>query len=237
MKSWRGWLGGGLVIAAGACSNLTTGSDGLVALELRLPSPPNVEQFDTLVLQAVALGSRGDSLPIPVYWRTLDGSILTIVDSTGVITTDSTSGSPRVQAYVGALRSDIQTLNILPRADTVRLTGVDTITVASTDSVSDTLGVVVESDNPPGGVSGTTILFQVVDSVAARGTVTFVNGTAGLLVYRANTGLTGGPSPAVALERIAGRTPPSSVQVQVSATRPSGKVVPGSGQVFTILFP
>jgi len=225
-----------LVVLAGACSNLTSGSEGVVALELQLPAPAIVEQHDTLTLHAVALNAQGDSLATPVYWRTLDDSILTIVDSTGLVTSDTTTGLPRVQAYVGSLRSEIQTLTILPRADTLRLTGADTVTVAAADSVSDTLGVVVESDNPAGGITGTSILFQVVDSVAARGTVEFVNGASGLLVYRATTGLSGGPSPGVALRRIAGRTPPASVQVQVSATRPSGRAVPGSGQIITVLF-
>jgi hypothetical protein len=204
-----------------------------VALELRLPSPPAVEQNDTLTLHARALNANGDSVATTVYWRTLDDTLLTVVDSAGLVTTSRTSGQPRVQAYAGSLRSELVILTIRPRSDTLALTVSPTITVPAGDTLSDTLGAAVLSNNPAGGVTGTSIVYAVVDSVAARGKVRFANG---LLTLRATTGANGAPVTAVTLRTVAGVTPPATVQVRVSATRPSGQDVPGSGQLFTILF-
>ncbi|HXI20618.1 MAG TPA: hypothetical protein VNH46_06010, partial [Gemmatimonadales bacterium] len=102
------------------CSSLT-GDQGIVALELRVPSPAVVEHLDTLALRARALNVSGDSVAATIFWRTPDSTL--VLDSTGFVTTDSTSGSGRVQARVGSLVSDLVTLTILPRADTLQLTG------------------------------------------------------------------------------------------------------------------
>lgn len=226
---WR-WA---IALAGIGCSNLPSTAGGIVALEIRLPSPPALEQNDTLVLRARALDENGDSVAAQVYWRTLDDTLVTLVDSVGIVTTSRTAGAPRLQAHVGSLRSEIVTLTIRPRSDTLTLTVADTITVPAVDNASDTLGAAVLSNDPVGGVTGTSILFEVVDTVAADGALEFSNH---LLVFRATTGSTGAPATAVTLRKVVGRTPPGSVQVRVSATRPSGTVVPGSGQVFTILF-
>jgi hypothetical protein len=216
-----------------SCSDITAGTNGVVALELRIPSPPAVEPNDTLALHARALNAQGDSVATPVFWRTLDDTLLTIVDSTGLVTTSAVSGQPRVQAYVGTLRSELVTLTIRPRSDTLVLTVPDSMTVLPGDTVTGTLGAAVQTNNPVGGVAGTSILYKVVDSLPAAGKLRFSNG---LLLLRANTGSNGGPVQAVTLQTIAGATPPPTVLVQVSATRPSGRAVPGSGQVFTILY-
>jgi hypothetical protein len=215
------------------CSNLTESNGGIVALGLRLPSPAAVEPGDTLALVGYALDINGDTVNTPVYWRTLDDTLLTIIDSTGLVTTSKTSGQPRVQARVGSLRSEIVQLTIRPRSDTLRLTGTDTLTVPAGDSLSDTLGAVVESQNPAGGVLGTSILYEVTEPDSGLGRVRFPNG---LLVYRVTTKSNGAPATAVALRKITGTTPPAVLQVRVSAQRPSGRAVPGSGQQFTLLF-
>jgi len=235
------WIAGTLV----ACSKLTEGSGGVVALELRLPVQPAVEQNDTLTLRARALDAKGDSVAATICWQTLDDSVLAIVpDSadgtlapceyrTSRVTTSRTSGTARVQASTSGLRSDLISLTLRARSDTLRLTVPDSIVVASGDTAPDTLGAVVESQNPAGGVSGTSILYEVMDTLSTRGTVALNNG---LLAYRAATGLNGAPVTAVVIRRIPGATPPAAVQVRVSAARPSGQPVPGSGQQFTILY-
>lgn len=230
MSHRRAWLA---ALAVLGCSDLADSSGVVVALELQLPVPPAVEPNDTLALIGYALDINGDTLDTPVYWRTLDDTLLTIVDSIGLVTTSRTSGSPRVQARVGSLVSQLVTLTIRPGSDTLRLTVPDTIPVPAGDSVSDTLGAAVESRNPAGGVSGTSILYEVVDTAAAQGKVRFVNG---LTTYRATTGPTGAPATPVVLYKITDPIPPMTVQVTVSATRPSKTPVPGSPQQFTILF-
>lgn len=220
-------------LALAACSSLSSGENGVVALELRIPSPAVVEQNDTLRLRARALNAAGDSVGAAVYWRTLDDSVLTVVDSIGLVTTDTTSGTARVQARVGSLRSDIVTLTLRRRSDTLALSVPDTITIPAADSVSDTLGARVESLNPAGGVAGTSILYEVVDSAASRGKLRFANG---LLAFRATTGSDGAPTAAVTLRKVAAQVLPPAVEVRLTALRPSGTPVPGSGQSFTLLF-
>jgi len=221
-------------LALAGCSDLTSGSGGVVALELRLPSPAVVEQNDTLRLHARALDAEGDSVAIAVFWRTLDDTLLTVVDSAaGLVTTARTSGQARVQARVGTLRSDIVTLTLRPRSDTLIVAVADTITVPAADSVSDSLYARVESLTPAGGVAGTSILFQLVDSAAARGVLRFANG---LLTFRAATSTTGAPATRVTLRKVVNQVPPPVVEVRVSASRPSGIAVPGSGQIITLLF-
>lgn len=223
----------GATIALSACSNLPSGEGGVVALELRLPSPAAVEQNDTLQLRARALNAAGDSVAAAIFWRTLDDTVLTLVDSIGVVTTARTSGTARVQARVGSLRSDLVTLSLRPRSDTLLLSVADTIIIPAADSLSGALGARVESLEPAGGVAGTSVLYEVIDSQAARGKLRFANG---LLAFRATTGSDGGPTTAVTLRKVAAQVPPPVVEVRVSARRPSGTPVPGSGQAFTLLF-
>ena len=228
----RPWPLGLLAFLAG-CSDIS-GSKGVVALELRLPSPPQVQQFDTLVLRARALDLDGDSVDVPIYWRTPDTTLI-LADSAGRLSTALTSGTGRVQARVGRLYSALSepAFTILPRADSLRLTVPDTLTVPPADTASGPLGAALDSNDPAGGISGSSILFEVVDPAAA-GLVRCANGA---LAIRATTSTGGTPSPAVTLRKVPGATPPATVQVRVSATRPSGTPVPGSGQLFSLAFP
>jgi hypothetical protein len=221
----------GLVLLAG-CSDIS-GSGGVVALELRVPASPQVQQHDTVTLRARALDQNGDSVEVPIYWRTPDSTELDLFDSTGRMTTPLTSGSGRVQARAGSLYSELLTFTILPRADTLRVAGPDTLTVPAADTASGGLVAALESNDPVGGISGSSILYEVLDSSAAIGLVRFPGGR---LVYRAATSTGGVPSPAVTLRKVPGTTPPATVQVRVSAARPSGISVPGSGQLFTLTF-
>jgi hypothetical protein len=109
------------------CGNLGAGDDGVVALELRLPSPPVVEPGDTLQLRARALNADGDSVAATIVWLTPDSTIL--VDSSGRLTTDTTGGTGRVQAKVGTLRSNLESFTIRRRSDIVVLTAPTTVTV------------------------------------------------------------------------------------------------------------
>ncbi|MEO8633803.1 MAG: hypothetical protein ABI587_00860 [Gemmatimonadales bacterium] len=225
-----------LLLALAACSSLNDIGGGIVALEVQLPVPAFIEPNDTVQLRARALDIQGDSVAATITWLTPD-TTLVIDPTTGEVTTTLTSGSGKVQAKVGNLRSDISgtngTLTIRPRSDTLRLTGFDTLTVLATDTISAPLLAAVESNSPSGGVATTTILFSVVDTASAAGNVHFAGNGLGL---RATTGSSGAPTVGVTLRRTPGGTAPDSVLVDVSAARPSGAVVPGSGQRFTVRF-
>lgn len=213
------------------CGNLTEGEGGVVALELRLPSPAVVEQGDTLQLQARALDADGDSVAADIVWITPDSTIS--LDSTGLLTTDTTAGTGRVQARAGTLRSNLETFTIRRRSDTITVAPAP-ITVPPTDSASAELEAFLRSVTPDTvGISGGSLVYQVVDSVTFDDVVHFAGGGMSL---RATTGADGSPTIPVTLRRDPGATFPVTVTVQVSATRPSGTAVPGSGQTFSITF-
>jgi hypothetical protein len=215
----------------GGCSNISAPKGQPVALELSLPVPAAVEQNDTVRLRARALDANGDSVAATIVWRSAD-TTLTMVDSTGLVTTALTSGTGRVQASTGSLRSALTQLTIRPRSDTLALTAASSDTVPATDSASAVLGTSVLSFNPAGGVLDARVLYEVVDTVAALGKVRFPGGA---LRQKVAT-LSSGAAATITLRKVAGTSPPASVQVRVSANRPSGTPVPGSGQLFTILF-
>ncbi len=216
----------------GGCSNLSGPKGQPVSLEVSLPVPAVVEQNDTLQLRARALDINGDSVAAIIVWRSAD-TTLTMVDSTGLVTTPLTTGTGRVQAVTGSLRSTLAQLTIRPRSDTLALTSPLTDTVLANDSASAALGSSVLSFNPAGGVFDNRVLYEVVDTVAALGTVRFAGGG---LSQRVPTLSSGAVPATVTLRKVSGATPPASVQVRVSASRPSGTPVPGSGQLYTILF-
>jgi hypothetical protein len=214
------------------CSDLAGTGGGVVALELRLQNPAVVEQQDTLVLSARALDVNGKPVAADIFWRTPDSAL--IVDSTGLVTTEASSGSGRVQARTGSLLSDLVSLEIHRRSDTLVLHGPATITVPATDTASAALVAAVQSLAPDTvGISNTRILYEIVDTATAQGNFHFQGGG---LSLRAATGLTGEPLVPVTLRKASPGTAPASVTVVVSATRPSKVGVPGSGQVFTIDF-
>jgi hypothetical protein len=220
----------GLLLATLACSKLPSGEGGVVALELRLPAPAYVEPGDTVTLRARALDAQGDSVDARIVWRVLDSTLI-LVDSAGRITTDTNAGSGRVQAALGRLFSDLQTLNIRPRSDTLVLVGPAVDTVLAGDTASNPLVAAVQNLALASGVAATTIQYAVVEPTAV-GRVWFAGRSD---TIRVTTGSTGQPIVGVTLRRT-GSSAPDSVHVSVLATRPSTDTVPGSGQQFTVIF-
>jgi hypothetical protein len=214
------------------CSNLSGPKGQPVSLELDIPVPPVVEQNDTLQLRARALDINGDSIAATIVWRAADSTLL-MVDSSGLVTSTFTTGTGRVQAVAGKLYSSLTQLTIRPRSDTLALTSALTDTVPSTDTASAMLGSSVLSFSPTGGVLDNRVLYEVIDTVAALGTVRFAGGG---LSQRIATLASGDVPTTVSLRKVPGTTPPDTVLVRVSASRPSGTPVPGSGQIYTILF-
>lgn len=221
------------ILLAG-CSDIAGTKGGVVALDVQLPSPAAIEPNDTLTLVARAVDGNGDVVTGAVItWATPDTGFS--VDSvTGKASTTHTSGSLRVQARTGSLLSDLALLEVHRRADTLRLTDSTSLTVPASDSASGALVAAVQSLTPDtAGISNTRILFEVVDTAAARGKVHFAGN---VLAVRVATGSDGKPATPVTLRRASGAPAPLAVQVRVSATRPSGATVPGSGQTLSVTF-
>lgn len=222
------------MLALAGCSDIAGSKGGVVALDVQLPNPAAIEPNDTLTLVARAIDANGDVVDAAVIrWATPDTGF-TLDSVTGTASTALTSGQLRVQARTGSLISELAALEVHRRSDTLRLTDSTSLTVAAADSASGALVAAVQSLTPDtAGISNTRILFEVVDTAAARGKVHFAGN---VLALRVATGSDGKPATPVTLRRAAGATAPLAVQVRVSAKRPSGAVVPGSGQTLSVTF-
>ena len=53
----------------------------MIAIQVQAPADAAVEPGDTITLVAQALDKNGDVVSEPVYWRTTDPNLLTMVDS------------------------------------------------------------------------------------------------------------------------------------------------------------
>ena len=106
----------GLLTAA--CSDLPVTGDGVVLLEVTTPPSLTLRQGDSLALSARALDAQGAEVTVPITWATPDTTIT--VSDAGVVTALTASGSGRVQAGVGTLRSNILTFALQPQPTTLR---------------------------------------------------------------------------------------------------------------------
>lgn len=100
----------GLLCAA--CSNIPSEGDGIVALELRTPLAITLKAGESVTLKARALNSAGDSVAADIFWTTADTSIS--VDEQGTVTALQGTGSGRVQAATGTLRSELVSITLQP---------------------------------------------------------------------------------------------------------------------------
>jgi len=89
-----------------ACGKLGTNLEEVVALEVVLPD--TIVVGDTFVARGRALNGRGDSVAAQVFWSSLDTAIIVVLDSAAGDTYGRAAGSGRMQARVGALRSNEQ---------------------------------------------------------------------------------------------------------------------------------
>lgn len=91
-----------------ACGKLGTDPEQVVALEVVLPD--TIVVGDTFVALGRALNDRGDSVAAQLYWSALDTAIIVVLDSVAGDAYGKAAGSGRLQARVGALRSNPQSV-------------------------------------------------------------------------------------------------------------------------------
>lgn len=102
------------LISLAGCSSLPVDGDGIVALQIRTQSPLSLHQGQQALLRARALDQQGDSVPALIRWHTADTASLTLDSLSGIVVARKPSGSAKVQAAVGTLRSDPITITLLP---------------------------------------------------------------------------------------------------------------------------
>jgi len=113
---WRRLLVLGLLLAA--CSDLPVTGDGVVSLEVTTPPSLTLRQGDSITLTARALDAQGEEVAVAILWATPDTTIS--VSEAGVVLAVTASGTGRVQASVGSLRSNILTFALQPQPTVLR---------------------------------------------------------------------------------------------------------------------
>ena len=211
------------------CSDLDELEGGIVALEVRTPFPAVVEVNETVQLSATPLDAEGDSVAVPVTWRTPDPTVL--VGETSGIVTGLSPGTGRVQATSGSLSSELISLSVIAPADTVVLEGDSIVVTPATPGLTAPLTVRLESFSPPGVLGTRPVVFEITRPTATPLAVTLPGG---VLIDTIATGADG--RAAITVSRVTTEAVPDSVFVEVRASRTRGAVVPGSGQRFIVLF-
>jgi len=225
----------GCLALLAACSNLATTDGGVSSVEILIPSPAEVEAGGSIQLVGVARGPDGEPLDVPLYWRALDTTIA--VDSLSGRLSGLVGGKTgRVVARAVDLYSAIVTFTVLFPADTLIRVGDSVLTVAAGTTASPPLSVRVEGGQPPAPVDRRRVTFEVIAPVFADPADRTVEFAGGLLATSIATTSTGVPSPQATLNRREGFAAPDTAVVRVSVYRPGGGIVPGSGQLFLVLF-
>jgi hypothetical protein len=199
----------------------------VVALDIfPLPDSGRIEVGGTLRPHARALDGQGDSVAATITWATLDTAILSVDSGTGA-TLGKAAGNGRIQAHAGNLRSNPLSITVLAALDSISASGstVDTVTVSTPDSLSDSLSVAAWVGKV--AAAGRRVRFVATIYPGGGTTVTFVPGDS---VPTNSVGL------AVVQLRYTGGPRPDSVVVLASARHGDGTAVAGSPVHFVVGF-
>jgi Bacterial Ig-like domain (group 2) len=226
VKQWLGLLP---ILAAAGCSSLDEGEAGVVALEVRAPLPAIVEVGETLQFSAKPLDANGDSVGVPVTWRSPDATVA-VGEATGLVT-GLAPGQGRVQAVVGSLTGELVSLAVIAPADTLGIVGDSIVPVAADPGVTPPLTVLLASNNPAGPLDARPVVFEITSPTAEPLAVTLPGGVLIDTLLTAVDGTAG-----IVVSRVPGALLPDTVFVEIRASRTRGAAVPGSGQRFIVLF-
>jgi len=104
----------GLIAAlVSGCSSLPTTGDGVVELRVGIPTKLTLEPGETRLLTARAFDRTGAEVSTTIVWETPDTTV-SVDPVTGVVTGVTASGTGRVQASTGTLRSNMIVFTLIP---------------------------------------------------------------------------------------------------------------------------
>jgi hypothetical protein len=219
-----------LPLLAVGCSGLDESEAGVVGIEVQVPGPDSLEVGESIQLGAKPLDKNGDSAAAAVTWVSVDPTA-SIDPVTGVLTGLSV-GSARVQATVGPLGSALITFAIVPRADTLAITGDSIFTASVTTLPLPDFPTLLSSSNPAGPAPSQGVIYAITSPDPLAGPLSVVLGTNNQVADTIPADANGAAVSHLVL--VPGTVAPDSVIVTISATRIRGAVVPGSGQRFIL---
>ena len=178
---------------------------------------------DTLHPRARALNGRGDSVAADITWSSLDTTLQVVDPLTGAALGRFT-GTGRLLARSGTLRSSPVTITIRAALDSIRADGPtrSTVIVSTPDLLSDSLQI---------HAFGPTVNANVKVALS----IDFPPGGSGLTLVPGDTVLTNASGIAVFQVRLTGVRPDSAV-VTASARHANGTPVAGSPVTFVVEF-
>lgn len=98
------------------CSSLPTTGDGVVELRVEVPADLTLEPGESRALTARAFDRTGGEVTTTIVWDTPDSTV-SVDPATGVVTGIALSGTGRVQASAGTLRSNLIIFKLAPPPD------------------------------------------------------------------------------------------------------------------------
>ena len=221
------------------CSSLQPNDAGVSILEVHLPVCGGIEVTTTVDLKARTFGPGGDAVEAPVRWRTPDPTAIHVDSATGRTTGLVITDTARVQALVGTnapLISDLLSLVVTPRADTLAQSSAARVTVNTKSTGSAALLVTISKKSLATPVKAFPLVYRVIAPVFTTSADRTVEFPGGKLALTACSSGSGTPLVQTQLNRRANTTQPDSAIVEVTAQHPDGSVVPGSGWQFTVIF-
>jgi hypothetical protein len=140
----------------------------------------------------------------------------------------------RVQVTSGSLTSDFVNFAVVPAAESLQIIPPDSARVLVTDTASVPLVAELDTVNPLGPLQGRQIIYQLTTIFGQPGDTASLGG--GGMTRAVATNSLGQPTTPVYVRAIPALSRPDSVLVEITAFRPSGAAIPGSGQVFIVRF-
>lgn len=169
-----------------------------------------------------------------IFWEDLD-TVVHVVDSTTGAVVGKFPGTGQIEARVGNLRSNPQSITVFQRADTVFADTAtrkpDSISISDKpDSLSDSLIVHLETfaDTDTVGISGRLVRFKFLYPAAPD--------TTSFRLVPGDSVLTDPNGLAVVQVRLRSRALPDSAVIQATATRFNRVTVSGSPITFVVRF-
>jgi len=234
-----------LAVLGTRCASISGDSTTPLAIEIVLPhftSSFTVQEFDTVPIDVRVRNRAGDTIPGASVQVVSFAPDTLAVDTQPLALIGVRPGHARVIASSGGLQSDPLVVTVARAPDSLALpaAGVDTFTVASTDTASAPLTVDLldlRTDTTQAlGLTGYPVVFAIVSpSFATAAAATVVLGSDSLPAL-ADTVTTSGGLASVRVFRHGPPPQPDSVLVQASARRANGAVVRGSPIQFVVRF-
>ncbi len=226
------------------CSDVAGDFDRIIAIEIPNPLNREVEEGDTLTLEAVVLNASGEEvLDAQIRWAVLDidsGQIGFTLDTTSGLVRGQFPSAARVQARFENLRSGAVTVTVTGAPDSISALSNLRLTTIATEQLSPAMIVQVldvTTAEAPTPLANKVVSFAIVFPEAPTG-IALTQGAQAQPTEGASLDIltlaTGDAS--AFLTRVTGMSQPDSAVVEATVITAAGQQVAGSPVTFVVEF-